>query len=115
MEGGVSMELRERHYNAIELMIDHPKATTKQIAEELGLSPKTISAWKKDPDFQIEYQLQLKQKWKDGEGIAVDAMLKLAQEGSFQAAKFILECNGYAAVAKDDQGMSNVINIILGD
>lgn len=96
-------------------MINHPKATNKQIAEKLGLSASTVSAWKKDNDFQIEYQLQLKQKWKDGEGVAVDAMIKLANEGSFQAAKYILDCNGYAAVAKDDQGMSNVINIILGD
>lgn len=109
------MQLMNRHYEAIELMVQHPKATNSQIGEAVGVSGKTVSAWKKDTDFQIEYQLQLKQKWKDGEGIAVDAMLKLAQEGSFQAAKFILECNGYAAVAKDDQGMSNVINIILGD
>ena len=94
-------------------MLIHPKATNNQIGEAVGVSGKTICAWRKDPDFQIEYNLQLKAKWKDAAGVAVDTMIALAEEGSFQAAKYILDCNGFAENGKDPAGMPNTINIII--
>ena len=85
------MALKSRQLACIEAMLANPSASQVALAEMVGCNRNTILVWKNDPEFQAEYQRRLKEMWKDAEAIAVKNMVKLAEEGNFQANKYILD------------------------
>jgi len=57
------MEIKDRHKEAIHMMIldrYSRQRQTAQIAEQVGVSRTAIQQWKRDEDFQREYQKQLR-------------------------------------------------------
>ena len=57
------MHIKDRHKEAIHMMIldrYSRQRQTAQIAEQVGVSRTAIQQWKRDEDFQREYQKQLR-------------------------------------------------------
>tara|TARA_Y100000593_G_C4211348_1_gene286973 strand:+ start:420 stop:890 length:471 start_codon:yes stop_codon:yes gene_type:complete len=57
------MQIKDRHKEAIHMMIldrYSRQRQTAQIAEQVGVSRTAIQQWKRDEDFQREYQKQLR-------------------------------------------------------
>ena len=109
------MALKSRQLACIEAMLANPSASQVALAEMVGCNRNTILVWKNDPEFQAEYQRRLKEMWKDAEGIAIKSMIQLAEDGSFQASKYILDSNGYAPTTKIEADVSTNIVINLDD
>lgn len=108
------MALKPRQIACIEAMLANPSASHIELAEIVGCNRNTITVWKNNEEFKEEYSRRLKEMWSDGETIAVKTMLKLAEEGSFQASKYILDSQGYAPAQKIEAEVKQeniVINI----
>lgn len=106
------MALKTNQLACIEAMLANPTASYVELAEIVGVNRNTITAWKRNPEFQEEYQRQLKEMWKDSEKIAVKTMIKLASDGDFKASKYILDSQGYAPATKVEADVkSTIINL----
>ena len=56
------MKLTTRHHEAIQMMIldrHSRRQQSKQIAKQLGVHTMTVTAWKRDEEFKVEYEKQL--------------------------------------------------------
>ncbi|MBR4419765.1 MAG: hypothetical protein IKT32_02695 [Clostridia bacterium] len=104
--------MNARHYECIEAMIANPSASYVELAEIVGCNRNTITEWKRNPIFMEEYHRRLREVWKDSEAIAVKTMIKLAEDGSFQASKYILDSQGYAPAQKIEADVKQQ-NIII--
>lgn len=110
------MALKQKHYACIELMLAHPNWSIVKLAEETGVNRNTISDWKRNnEEFQAEYRRRLREMWQDCEGIAMNTMRNLADEGDFKASKYILDSLGYAPTTKIEADVSNDIFITIGE
>ena len=110
------MALKDRQYACIEAMLANPSASQVALAEMVGCNRNTILEWKRNPEFQAEYKRRLKEMWADAEGIAVKTMVKLAEEGNYQASKYILDSHDYAPATKIEADISSKVVInICGD
>lgn len=105
------MALNSRQLACIEAMLAKPSASHIELAEIVGCNRNTILVWKNKPEFQAEYKKRLKEVWADAEGIAVKTMVKLAEEGSFQASKYILDAHDYAPAQKIEADINTSIEI----
>lgn len=107
------MALKSRQLACIEAMLANPSASHIALAEMVGCNRNTILVWKNNPEFKAEYQRRLKEMWADAEGIAVKTMVKLAEEGNYQASKYILDSHNYAPAQKIEADIKTdiVINV----
>ena len=94
------MALKPKQLALIEAIITYPSATHVDLAEIVGINRNTITSWKRDEEFKAELDRRIKELWRDSEAMAVQNMRKLANEGSFQANKYILDSLGYAPTQK---------------
>lgn len=108
------MALKPRQLALIEAMIAHPSASHIELAEAVEANRNTITKWKRDPEFQAAYQERLREVWKDGEAIAIKSMLKLANEGHYQASAYILDNLGYKPTNKIEADINQDIIITIG-
>ncbi len=108
------MALKPRQIALIEAMIAHPSASHIELAELVEANRNTITKWKRDPEFQAAYQERLREVWKEGEAIAIKSMLKLANEGHYQASAYILDNMGYKPVNKVEADVNTDIVITIG-
>lgn len=90
------MALKPKQLELLEAMLANPMLSDVKLAELLTLNNKTVGKWRKMPEFQEELQKRLKEQWKDAERLAQKKMIDLANEGCFQANKYILDSLGYA-------------------
>ena len=79
---------------AIELLVDEPGKSHKDVGEEVGVSRITIHRWSKDPEFvEVLYQ-----KYMISFGgrlpTILNAMIKEAEAGNVQAGRLVLEHSG---------------------
>lgn len=109
------MALNARQLTCIEVMLANPSASYEKLAEIVGCNRNTITAWKRNEEFQAEYSRRLKEMWKDSEGIAVKTMIKLADEGNFQASKYILDSMNYAPAQKIEADVKAKAQIVFVD
>ena len=105
------MALKARQIACIEAMLAHPSASYVELSQIVGCNRNTITAWKNNKEFQDEYARRLKEMWKDSEAIAVKTMIKLAEDGSFHASKYILDSQGYAPAQKIEADIHTDITI----
>lgn len=97
----------------IECMIANPTASHITLAEAVGVNRNTITKWKREPEFQAAYKERLREVWADGEAIAVQTMLNLAEKGSYNAAAYILDNMGYKATTKIEADVNTDIIITI--
>lgn len=107
------MALKARQIACIEAMLANPSASYIELSQIVGCNRNTITVWKNNKEFQEEYARRLKEMWQDSEAIAVKTMIKLAEEGSFQASKYILDSQGYAPAQKIEADIKQDINIVI--
>ena len=109
------MALTKRQKNLIEFMLAHPEMPETVCARECEVPNSTYFDWKKKGEFTEELDRRLKEQWKDAERLAVDKMIGMANEGCFQATKYILDNLGYAPTQKVQADISTDINITIGE
>ena len=107
------MALTKRQKNLIEFMLAHPEMCEIACARECEVPNSTYYDWKKKGEFTEELDRRLKEKWKDAERLATTKMIELANEGCFQANKYILDNLGYKPVEKIQAEVSTDINIVI--
>ena len=79
---------------AIQLYVQEPNITAKEVAEKVGVSKRLVYAWRQDPNFidaiYDKYMVEF-----GGELPAVlQAMIREAKAGNVQAARLLLEHSG---------------------
>ena len=109
------MALKPKQKALIEAIIAYPSAPHTELAEIVGINRNTITVWKRDAEFQAALDARLKEVWKDSEAIAITTMRKLAAEGNFQGAKYILDSLGYAPAHKIEADLHTDINLTIED
>ena len=105
------MALKPKQNKLIEVIIANPHASNVALADLVGVNRNTITAWKRNEEFQEALKMRLQEIWKDSEIIAVDTMRNLAIEGDFKAAKYILDSLGYAPIQKIEADLHTDIQI----
>lgn len=107
------MALKTKEKELLEAMLANPMMPDTKLAELLGLNNKTVGVWRKKPEFQEELKKRLAEQWKDAERLAQKKMIELANDGCFQANKYILDSLGYAPTTKIEADITTdiVINI----
>ena len=107
------MALKAKQVELLELMLANPMMSDVKLAELLGLNNKTVGKWRKQEDFQEELKKRLAEQWKSAESLAQKKMIELANDGCFQANKYILDSLGYAPTTKIEADISTPIKITI--
>lgn len=107
------MALTAKRLELLEAMLAHPKLSDVKLGQLLELNNKTVGKWRKEPEFQEELKKRLAEQWKDAERLAQKNMIELANDGCFQANKYILDSLGYAPAQKIEADISTDINIVI--
>lgn len=107
------MALKPKQVELLEAMLANPMLSDVKLAELLSLNNKTVGKWRKLPEFQDELKARLAEQWKDAERLAQKKMIELANEGCFNANKYILDSLGYAPATRIEADVKTdiVINI----
>ena len=101
---------------AIELLTSGRGMSLKEVAEEVGVNPKTLWSWRNEPEFVI-FQEEIKRindaRWEATVDAAREAAVKLCREGKSEFVKFVLQNAGYNPTQKVEADVHNdiIINI----
>lgn len=107
------MALKPKQIELLELMLANPMMSDLKLAELMGLNNKTVGKWRKMEDFQEEMKKRLAEQWKSAESLAQKKMIELANDGCFQANKYILDSLGYAPTQKIEADLKTDIVITI--
>lgn len=107
------MALTAKKIELLEAMLANPMLSDVKLGELLNLNNKTVGKWRKEPEFQEELKKRLAEQWKDAERLAQRKMIELANDGCFQANKYILDSLGYAPAQKIEADLRTDINITV--
>lgn len=110
------MALNTKQRKAIELLTSGQGLNLKEVAEQAGVSAKTLWNWRNGNDF-TEFQEELKrindERWKAAEDAARQAAINLCKEGNQKMVEFVLKNAGYNPTAKVDLEAEISTNIII--
>lgn len=99
---------------ALELLTSGRGMTFKEIAEEVGVNPKTLWEWRNSPDY-VMFQDELKRlndiRWQAAEDAARESAIKLCKEGNQKMVEFVLKNAGYNPTQKVEADVSTNIQI----
>lgn len=101
---------------AIELLTSGRGMSLKQVAEEVGVNPKTLWSWRNEPEY-VMFQEEIKRindaRWEATVDAAREAAVKLCREGKSEFVKFVLQNAGYNPTQKVEADVHNdiIINI----
>ena len=110
------MALNKKQKMALELLTSGEGMSFKEIAEEVGVSPKTLWNWRNGNDF-TEFQEELKRlndiRWQAAEDAARESAIKLCKEGNQKMVQFVLQNAGYNPTQKVEADVKSdiIINI----
>ena len=110
--------LSEKQKKALEMLTSGVGYTYKQIAEEVGVNPKTLWDWRNEPDF-THFQDELKRlndiRWQAAEDAAREGCIMLCREGNQKMIEFVLKNLGYNPTQKVEADISTNITINIDD
>lgn len=112
---GVSIVLKPKQKKCIEYMIEG-NLKDKEIAEKINVAPKTICEWKKQKEFQEEYDRQIRENIRYAAGKAFNRQKQLLKSRgmvAFMASKDILDRAGFKPVEKVEQEVDMELNIVV--
>lgn len=113
--------LKPKQMKCLELMLDNPKMKMKDIADELNVTPKTISEWKKNEEFRNEYDSNFRLKLQYASARAFNKQVELLESQNemvaYLASKDIMDRAGFNPVEKVQQevDMDLTITVDYGD
>lgn len=110
------MALNTKQRKAIELLTSGQGLNLKEVAEQAGVSPKTLWNWRNGNDF-TEFQEELKrindERWKAAVDAARAGAIKLCKDGNQKMIEFVLKNEGYNPTQKVEADISTDINIVI--
>ena len=110
------MALNTKQRKAIELLTSGQGLNLKEVAEQAGVSPKTLWNWRNGNDF-TEFQEELKrindERWKAAVDAAREGAIKLCKDGNQKMIEFVLKNEGYNPTQKVEADISTDINITI--
>jgi len=112
--GRASREVVEaRIQRALELVRENPGISFTQIANALEINPNTVTSWKtrNTHNWNERYAEALNEAFSALEGPAIEAMSRLLEKDSFQAAKYILDNRNYGAAQKIQADVNTDVEI----
>ncbi len=114
------MALNPKQLKALELLTCGKGLTYKEIAEEVGVTPKTIWYWRyENTENSKEFQEELKRLNEDRWMAAVDAArqgaVNLCKDGNARMIEFVLKNEGFNPTQKVEADLSSTITINIGE
>ena len=79
---------------AIECFALNPTITAKEVAEQVGVSARTIASWKEDPMFVDKVYERYMTEFGSQLPAVINSMVREAKHGNVQAARLVLEHSG---------------------
>tara|TARA_R100000426_G_scaffold25247_1_gene21339 strand:+ start:89 stop:718 length:630 start_codon:yes stop_codon:yes gene_type:complete len=79
---------------AIECFALNPDITTKEVAAQVGVSPRTITYWREDPMFIDKIYERYMTEFGSQLPAVINSMVREAKHGNVQAARLVLEHSG---------------------
>ena len=108
------MALNTKQKKALELLTCGLGMNFKEIAEQVGVSPKTLWNWRNGNDF-TEFQEELARlnniRWQAAEDAAREAAISLCREGNQKMVQFVLQNCGYNPTQKVEADLHTDIEI----
>ncbi len=110
------MALKPKQKQALELLTSGQGYSFIEIAEKVGITPKTLWNWRNGNDF-TEFQDELKRlnemRWQAAEDAAREGCLKLCKDGNQKMIEFVLKNVGYNPTQKVEAEVNTDINITI--
>lgn len=115
-QGGYNMSRanKDRRQAVLELWINNPFATYKEIADAAGIDVTTFRAWRNDAAFMEEYHTRTAARFREMEARAMAKLDNLVSDGEWQAVKYVLDGNGYKPTDKVEV-QQTTINVSVED
>lgn len=114
----MAKSLTKKQKMAIELLTSGRGMSYKEIAEAVGVNPKTLWTWRNEPEF-VTFQEELKrindERWLATVDAAREAAIKLVKEGNQKMVEFVLKNEGYNPTQKLEADIKTDIVITIGD
>lgn len=112
------MALNTKQRKAIELLTSGEGLNLKEVAEQAGVSPKTLWNWRNGNDF-TEFQEELEkinhERWQAAVDAARQGAIKLCKDGNQKMIEFVLKNEGFNPTQKVEADISTDINITIGE
>ena len=112
----MARNITQKQRLALELLTSGRGMSLKEVAEEVGVNPKTLWEWRNNPDY-VMFQEELKRindaRWDATVDAARQAAIKLCQDGKADFVKFVLQNCGYNPTQKVEADLKTdiIINI----
>lgn len=110
------MALNTKQRKAIELLTSGQGLNLKEVAEQAGVSPKTLWNWRNGNDF-TEFQEELAkinhERWQAAVDAARQGAIKLCKDGNQKMIEFVLKNEGYNPTQKVEAEINTDINITI--
>lgn len=98
----------------LELWMNNPFATYKEIAAKANVDVKTFYNWRNDEAFMKEYHDRVQMRFKEMENKAMAQLENLVANGEWQAVKYVLDGSGYKPTDKLEVAQTT-INVSVDD
>lgn len=112
------MALNTKQRKAIELLTSGEGLNLKEVAEQAGVSPKTLWNWRNGNDF-TEFQEELAkinhERWQAAVDAAREGAIKLCKDGNQKMIEFVLKNEGFNPTQKVEADLITDINITIGE
>lgn len=106
--------LSDKQRKALELLTCGEGLTYKEIAEQVGVNPKTLYDWRNEPDFTL-FQSELKrlndERWLATVDAARAAARRLVDNDNQRMVEFVLKNEGYNPAQKVEADINTEIVI----
>jgi transcriptional regulator with XRE-family HTH domain len=110
------LALNTKQKKAIELLTCGEGLNLKEVAEQAGVSAKTLWNWRNGNDF-TEFQEELRrvndERWKAAVDAARAGAIRLCKEGNQKMIEFVLKNEGYNPTQKLEAEVNTDINLII--
>lgn len=109
--------INKKQQLALEMLTSGQGYTYKQIAETVGVNPKTLWEWRNSPEY-VTFQAELKRlndiRWQAAEDAAREGAIRLCKEGNPKMIEFVLKNAGYNPTTKVEAEVSHDVIINIG-
>lgn len=106
----------ERKRAILNVWVENPTATYGEICKKANIGRATFYELRQQKPFMDEYHRLCQQKFDEAESLAMQKLIELANEGNWQAVKYLLDGKGYKPEEKSKVSVEGAaaINLTIG-